>query len=256
MAEPTSFIYDLGRKIDIERVKKGNAVLKSPPGERNFLYARLDGLNVILFSNGKLRVTHLSGTRESLEKALPAAVPKIQKLVEDIAKAAGIKVDASEVIANGKAEEEGFAVPERTNLGGRAGLLALQAIAIHAPDKVLGEYQRERVAVQAGDTIGRTLARDAKNKDALAKAIVDFLKNEGIGIAEVGGGGDVVFIVRESAFAYGLPPVGKPLCGFIRGLIRGAYAAFFHSESVNVAETRCWGTGDVECEFCVKQLAV
>ncbi|MEM3030870.1 MAG: V4R domain-containing protein [Candidatus Micrarchaeia archaeon] len=254
MAEPTSFIYDLGEKVDIEKAKRGSALLKSPPGEKNFAYAKLDGLNAILFNNGKLRITHSDGTRKSLERALPAAIPKIQKLIEDAARAAGAKVDAGWVISNGKAEEEGFATPERTSLGNRAGLLALQAIAIHAPDKVLGEYQRERVAAQAGDTIGRTLAQGVKNKEALAKAVVDFLKEEGIGVAEVGGGKDVVFIVRESAFAYGLPPVGKPLCGFIRGLIRGAYAAFFRSESVNAVETRCWGTGDVECEFSVKQL--
>jgi len=257
MAEPTSFVYDLGSNIDIEKARRGSALLKSPPGERNFAYARLDALNAILFSNGKLRVAHSDGTRKSLERALPAAVPKIQKLIEDAARGAGLKVDVAEVISSGKAEAEGFEAPERSGLGSHVGVLALRAIAIHAPEKVLGEYQRERVVTQAGDMVGRALAQGAKNRGALAKAIADFLKKEGIGIAEASEGKDgVVLVVRESAFAYGLPPTGKPLCGFIRGLIRGAFAAFYHSESVDATETRCWGTGDIECEFVVRQLAV
>jgi len=258
MAAPTSFIYDLGREIDLDKARKAFSAFKSPPGEKNFAFARIDSLNAILFKNGKLRIAHSDGTKKSLEKALPTSIPKIQKLVEDVCKACGLKASAGEIISNGKAEEEPFQL-ERSSLGNSAGLLVLQATAVRAPEEVLGEYQRDRLSTQAGDTLGRSLADGAKDKKALAKSIAEFLKSQGVGVAEAFEGDKETvakFIVRESAFSYCLPPTGKPACGFIRGLIRGAFAAFFKNESVSVTETRCWATGDVECEFSVRQLSM
>lgn len=87
--------------------------------------------------------------------------------------------------------------------------------------------------------------------------VFTILKEEGLGLASLGKAeaektGRIpyaVFQVQQSAFAYGAAPDGSAHCHYTRGMLRGAYCSYLNQENVNVVESRCWGLGDVFCEF-------
>ncbi len=122
--------------------------------------------------------------------------------------------------------------------------------------KMFGDFQSERLAVQAGETIGRDLAA-GKDTKAVPKLLTDFITKSGLGSVKFEMPKEKVeryeplgiFRVAESAETYGLAKVEKPCCGILRGIIRGAFAGAYHQENISVKEIKCAALGEKECVF-------
>ena len=254
-----SYSYDFGKQLDLAKVK-GKLKMSSLDNDKNILFLFADPLFLILFKSGRLRVVHKERSVEALRKSLIVMNPRLRDIIQEIAKASGVKSDVDSIISSGDVEK-GSEPIERQGLNG-IGFSIFRELSIAAPEKVLGAYQRERISTQAGESIGRRLACAAKDRKDLESKLLEVIKSEGLGVPssipvdkseklrdEVQKP-DAIFRVLEST-SYGLVPEGKAMCDLIRGLIRGAYCAYLSRENVNVIETRCWGLGDVYCEFRV-----
>lgn len=143
---------------------------------------------------------------------------------------------------------------KRRKLGDRVAFTVPSALCAVA-GRMFGEFQSERLVVQAGENIGRSLAEGSDPK-GIAKRIMDFIREANLGSAEFEKGekkeryeGIGVFRVAESmeAFCPGKP--SKPACNMIRGLIRGAYSAVYRQENIAVRENKCIALGAEKCEF-------
>lgn len=122
--------------------------------------------------------------------------------------------------------------------------------------RMFGDFQSERLAAQVGEAMGAELASGVDAKEvpkAIAELIGEFRlgsvkfeipKEKGERFASLG-----IFRVAESAETYGLGKAEKPVCGLIRGIIRGALTTAYHQENISVRETRCAALGEKECEF-------
>jgi predicted hydrocarbon binding protein len=254
-----SYSYDFGKQLNLTKVKS-KLKMSSLDGDKNVLYIFVDPLFIMLFKNGRLRVVHKERNVESLRKSLIVMNPRLRDIIQNIAKASGIKVNVDSIISSGDVEN-GSEPLERQGLDG-IGFYLFRELSIAAPEKVLGPYQRERISTQAGETLGRRLASAAKDRKGLEAKLIDVIENEGLGVPSLipldkaeklrdeVQKPDAIYRVLQST-SYGLVPEGKAMCDLIRGLMRGAYCAYIGRENVNVVETRCWGLGDVYCEFRV-----
>lgn len=254
MVSVLSVTYSLGKAVDLKKARK--AGLQQLDGDGNLLYTTVGSLFVVLFADGRLRISSADRSEESLRRELPLRGMELKRIVAAIAKSAALKVDADDVFSKA-VDERDIALP-RTLAGDFVNASVTRAISA-ATDRIMGAYHRERLETQAGETAGRKFGSKAKSRKELEQAIVRMLKEEGLGITSLGKAEAektgrtpyAVFQVLQSAFAYGAVPDGSALCHYIRGLIRGAYCAYLSQENVNVVECRCWGLGDVFCEFRV-----
>jgi predicted hydrocarbon binding protein len=129
-----------------------------------------------------------------------------------------------------------------------------------AEERVLGGYHRQRISVQAGETLGRALAKSAKSRNELERGLISFIKSEGLGQASLevpeAMKGETkpysVISVKNSACVTG--DSDGPQCDLLKGLIRGAYCAYLNQENVNVTESRCLAQGAGPCEFRIHLL--
>ena len=260
MVEAVSYLYNIGKDINLSKLQKSDyfqTVNKDP----NFVFAKIDSVFMIVFKDGRIRLVHESVRLDKLERDLSSASVKLKELIEELGKKTGSNSNTASIITRGGRESYTLTEYHRPS-GDTVETSIVQQLGIFAPEKVLGEYQRDRILTQAGETIGRQIGK-VKDKKQLAQTVVKYIESSGLGVAEFFEPKDTkeknlfaVFRVYESAFSYGLPPIGKPLCNLTRGVIRGAYVSYFNQENVNVVETRCWGIGDVVCEFKVHLLNV
>ena len=248
-----SIDYSIGKTIDLRKLKRFGIKQE----DENFAFTRIGNLFFIIFKNGIVRVVHADRTMESLKKDLMMNAPLVKELISKIISASGIRRSVDEVMASGKESSE--VIIARPTLKGNIDIDVFREISIRAPEIILGEYQRERLSAQAGDVIGRKIGKGCKSKNELVKKIIEYMRKSGLGVAQTmkpkkeksGRTPYEIFVVKESAFSYGTVPVGKPVCEFIRALIRGAFCEYLNRENVSVSEVRCWGLGDVFCEFRV-----
>lgn len=260
MPKAISYALDLEREIPLSDVRKKVKLLDFIGDDKNFLYGELDSLKVFLFKNGLLRIVHKSAKLEALQKELPALGLKLSGLLGEIARAAKIRINPSKALSTAHVEDLGQSelVPPQ---GTKIGIATIREISA-AIERLLSEYHAERLAVQAGESLGRRLR--AKSKGELDSMLCRTIEKEGFGIAmtmspkveESGRKAYSQFEVHGSALSYAMPPKGRAVCHLIRALIRGAYCAYLNQENVNVIETKCWGLGDPLCEFRVYLLTM
>jgi predicted hydrocarbon binding protein len=257
-----SYIYDFGKQLDLAKIKT-KLKMNSLEGDKNLLFLFVDPLFLTLFKDGRLRIIHKDRDVNSLRKALTIIAPKLREIIQEIAKSSGVKKNVDSILADGDIEK----FPEALEVFGRprlstVGFLTFRELNLFSPEKVLGPYQRERIATQAGETIGRRLAKVVKDRKELETKLLDLIENESLGIPstlspekaekineEIQKPYSIIRVLESTS--YGIVPEGKPMCDLIKGLIRGAYCEYLGQENVNVVETRCWGLGDVYCEFRV-----
>lgn len=245
--------YNLGRRLDLKRLA-GIDYLRQEDPSTPMLSGSVGGMRIFLLEDGRLRVFVPGLGMEKLKEKLAASSFEIYSVVEDVRKALGLDISARDVMTGGKQESvDGEVMPRK--LGTDVPLSLLRRLFYSAYD-VLGEFSAERVGTQAGENHGRELARGLGSKEELLKKLAGHIEEKRLGRAEFRKPAEVkaatpeaVAIVYESAFSYGIPPVNKPVCNFLRGLFRGAFASFYNSENVSVHETKCWGLGDTHCEF-------
>jgi predicted hydrocarbon binding protein len=251
-----SYQYIIGKQLDFKALK-GIADLKPVEGS-HIMRAQYGDVTVLLFESGEMRAFVRGGELPQLKEALLPAGVKIMGLLQAI-KACGVKFDDQAVFAAGKPMAFDYTTPSgsRPTFDEVVHVDSLRE-SVYAPYALMPEFQLERNAVQGGENAGRKLAEGVKDKEALNRALIDCLRNWKLGAATVSTRHDVtgqssydvqVFRVLESAFAAGIPMVNRAMCHFLRGVIRGAYAAFLELENVEVKETHCWGLGDTYCEF-------
>ncbi|MBN3037009.1 MAG: hypothetical protein JW834_01045 [Candidatus Diapherotrites archaeon] len=257
-----AYTYDIGKPLNIKKLA-GLKYAELPQGTE-VLKAQFGEVTILVFPSGEMRAFSKGKTFEDLERGLMPASVRIIQLLEDIKKS-GVKLDPTKVIESGKRIQWSSAAPAgvRKTMESTVGLDILRQMT-YAPLDIMSEFQVERMLVQAGENIGRSLADGSlKSADKLSEAIVAYLKANKLCVSSFKKRKDpsknssydqFVFTMSESAFAAGIPPVGKPMCHFIRGLIRGAFAKFLELENVSVKETQCWGLGDTECEFVMTVL--
>jgi len=252
-----SFIFDIGKEIDIKKLTKSKRFIKIP-NDNNFVFSCVDDkLYFIVFKNGKVRITYPGGDLDSLKTRVSGSAAKIAALFKELSSQSGIKFNVQKVIASGKIEDSDDEFKCEQIGVESIPIVIFREISIFSPIKLFGEYNTERLHTFAGEKFGRFLKAESKEK--LEKEIKYFIESNNIGEVEIlkieedqfGKKPFSSFRVYKSKFVYGLPPTGKSECFFIQALARGAFAKYLQQENINVVETRCWRKGDVFCEFNV-----
>jgi len=109
------------------------------------------------------------------------------------------------------------------------------------PHKYMG-HGADAVAYMAGKDLGKYLNLSS------VEDVLDFCKNNGIGIGEVVSESPLQIRVDECITCSGLPEVGYPLCYFEGGFLSGCLENILN-KSVDLKEIKCAGLGDDFCMF-------
>lgn len=245
--------YNLGRQLDLKRLA-GIDYLRQEDPSIPLLSGSVGGMRIFLLEDGRLRVFAPGLGMGQLKEKLAASSFEVYSVVEDVRKALGLEISARDVMAGGKQENvDGEVMPRK--LGTDVPLGLLRRLFYSAYD-ILGEFSAERIGTQAGENHGRELGHGMASREELLEKLAKNIEEKRLGRVEFkkvkeskAVAPEAVAIVYESAFSYGIPPVNKPVCNFLRGMLRGAFASFYNSENVSVHETKCWGLGDTHCEF-------
>jgi len=260
-----SLSLSLEKKVDSKAVAKKVPELKLGPGG-GFLQAKVGKLLVIVFSNGRVRITLPGEELENLQKEVAANAIGLGKLLEAIRTGAGSSVDVGKALASGGHDlveyNEIKDIPYnelRPTFKDNVSAEVLNAVLLGA-NQILPGFQSERFLAQAGELIGRQAVRDSKPADAkaLQNLIAKVVEERALGkmkFEKPEAGVDYLIVVDECPSA-GAPVYGKALCTITRGIIRGAFSAFRRAENTAVHEVRCWGLGDADCAFEVRMLSV
>lgn len=257
-----SFIFDVGKEIDIKKLAKSKH-FSALPRENNFAFSRIDDkLYFIVFKDGRVRITYPDGDLDSLKVSLSESAVKIASLFKELSLKSGVKFDVQSVISKGKVEDCEHELHCEQVKSDSIPVSIFREINLFSLAKLFGEYNAERLHTFAGDKFGRMIS--ANNKNKVEEGIKKFIEDNNLGEVEIlkpekDDTGKVPyssFRVYKSKFVYGLPPTGKGECFFIQALIRGAFARYLKQENINVVETRCWRKGDVFCEFNVYLLNI
>jgi len=247
--------YDLGVALDMKK-------LSSVPGLKalgglDAMEARVGGLVMHIFKTGEMRAFVPGEKLEKLQTVLVASSVKIMEILAGIKKA-GYKLDEQAVLSAGHEMPFEYLAPDGVRPSFSGVSVDLLREVSYAPYDLAQQFQLERNSVQAGENAGRRIAASTGAKDvkALNKALASFMKDSGVGAAsfkeeEVERSTYPAQVMRleESAFAAGMPAVNAAYCHFVRGLLRGAYVAFYELENIDVKEENCWGLGDGFCQF-------
>jgi predicted hydrocarbon binding protein len=260
-----SLSFSLGKSFDPAELAKKVPELKPGPGGR-FLQAKVGRLLVILFPNGRARITVPGEDLSVLRREIAANAIGVGRVLEAARVAAGSDVDIGDALGG-----EGHDLVEyaeiaqipfaqlRPTVGERVSAEVIDALILGA-SQVLAEFQTDRFLSQAGELMGRQAVRGAKLADAkaLQELVTSLITGKGLGSArfEAGAQGVDHVVVVEECFCAGSPVYGRPLCATLRGVIRGAYSAFRRAENTAVHEVRCWGLGHTECAFEVRTLSI
>lgn len=249
-----SSTYSFGKRVNLTKAKK--AGLHQLDGDDNFLFTTLGRLFIIIFADGRIRISGVDKNEEAFRRELAYKWMELKALVSAIAKAAAMKVDVDSVLS--KQIDEKDVMLERCLVKDSVSASVVRRLSA-VTERIMGEYHKERLETQAGEIAGRAFGFKAKSKSELEQLLIKAIRDEGLGIVSLEKVDKektertpyAVFRVLQSAFAYGAPATGRALCNYIRGMIRGAYCSYINGENINVIESRCWGLGDVFCEFRV-----
>jgi predicted hydrocarbon binding protein len=252
--EASCYDFNTGQALDLDRLTSVKE-LKRVQGT-SLLAAQYGDLRVLVFPVGVVRAFVPGKDVNILKNTLIATGVKVVSLLGEIRKA-GYGFDESDVFSKGVQSSFDYATPQgvRPTLGADEHADLIREL-VFAPYDLGQAFQIERNAVQAGENIGRKIARSVKDQKQLFDSVFNYMKGHGIGVASVRAekdplsGGDMWLVrVDECVFAAGITPINVTVCHFVRGLVRGAIAAFMELENVEVKEERCWGIGDTYCEF-------
>ena len=257
-----SFVYDLKTKIDLKKLKS-LPYFNYAEGNQEVLETKVHDLKLKLLPNGKLIVFKPEADFQQLKDELVLNGVEIYSIIEDIKKKLNLKISAKDIISQGKREEIGFIDSNlRKKLGTQFSLDVTRYLFYSIYD-VSGDFQAERIATQAGETIARRIVKEKKptTKQELIKLIKNSLLQMKVGLVEEINPPtrtatlETVLRIKEEAFTVGVPPFNKKVANFSRGFIRGAFAEFKRMESITVNQTKGWEVGDSYTEFEVYSLA-
>lgn len=259
------YTYNLGSRIDLQKVAKKIPGLKWLDKEQTVLSSEMGQMRALVYGDGRMRLYMHEKSFEELREHLLTASAEIYALIEELRKVASVKRSSTDIIASGAQETvAGFDPGVRKTLGADVSVEALRLLVFSAYD-VSGDFQAERMATQAGETLGRSFVagREFKDAEQLLKGIVQYFDEHKFGklvaVAPADSSKsatkDATLRVYECAFSAGMPPVNKRVCNFERGFLRGAFAKWKNTETVAVKETKCWGMGDAFCEFDIYTLS-
>ncbi|MCK4327098.1 MAG: hypothetical protein KAW41_01340 [Candidatus Diapherotrites archaeon] len=226
-------------------------------GKLGLMEARLGDVVVQVFANGEMRAFAPGQELDKLQAALVASSVKIMEIIASIKKA-GYSIDEQAVMSAGQVMPFDYLAPEGVRPSFKGVSVDLLREVAYAPYEVAQQFQLERNEVQAGENAGRRIVKQTQPKDvkSLNKSLVLFMADSGVGVAsfkeekvEKSTYPAQILRLEESAFAAGMPVINAAYCHFVRGLLRGAYVAFYELENVDVKEENCWGRGDDYCQF-------
>jgi predicted hydrocarbon binding protein len=229
--------YHFDGKLNLEKIKKKFPTIYS---DKNLLLIKIGKLDFIVFKDGYLKIVHESRDENLLLKEMQSRITEINDFLNEIRKISKIG-EQPRII-----EDKEIELKRDINFEGEE---IVKEICKSA--ELVGEYQKERIETQAGESLGRKIK--VNNKKELVKEITEKIRDLKVGIPEVVDEKDTYFsiVVYQSIFSYGSKFTGKKSCNFIRGLIRGATCKFLNAENVNVVESKCFSAGDVYCKFDV-----
>lgn len=160
MPKAVSCALDLEYAIPLSEVKKKVKQFTFVGNDRNFLYGEINAAKVFLFKNGLLRIVHKSAKLEVLQRELPALGLKLSGLLSEIARAARIKLNPNIALSSMHVEDifQSALVPPQ---GEKVGITTIRELSA-AVERILSEYHAGRLAVQAGEMIGRHIQSNTK----------------------------------------------------------------------------------------------
>lgn len=251
------FTYNLGKELDLEKLAP---VLDFTYSKKtNVLSGKIGEINTYLLPDGRMRL-NLRADPDVLRKAITTASPEIQQIIRKIKEALNLKLDVDQIVASLYHEDvdEDILPALRPSFPSTAKVDISRGLYINSLEEA-GEYQTERIATRAGDKRGRAMVRRAspKKEQELLPMIKKYIESNKIASVEYkpskgeakAGIREAIVTLFECSSAVGLPCIGRALCHFERGFIRGTYCQFRGLENIAVNELKCWGLGDTYCEF-------
>lgn len=249
-----SIVFDLDKRLNLTDLVKKVKNLNFVEGS-NVLYSDIGELKIIVFPNGRIRLTKPDGTYGDLSALLGRYGFQLGKLLDQIREVSGSDMDVGAIL-NSQAQErptyESLSSNPyremRPNFSEKLSVGVLNGIILGSAE-VLSEFQQERFQTQAGELLGRQSVKsiDPKNEEECLEVVKRTIKENYLGIADIKKGGKEAgadFLVKISeCFCIGSPAYGKPICHIIRGIIRGSLCAFLRQENVSVREVKCWAKG-------------
>jgi len=253
--ETACYQYAFSKALDPKKLDKVGQLKRV--GKLGVWEAKYGDLVVHVFQSGEMRAFVPGEAAEKLQPVLLSGGVKLIELLQAIKKA-GHAVDEQEVLSSGQKMAFTYLSPEGIRPSFDGVSVDLLREVSFAPFEIAQAFQLERNFMQAGENAGRRLEKELapKNMKELNAALAGFLKGQGIGLASFTEAPEPrstypaqVMALEESAFAAGMPMINKPYCHFVRGLLRGAYVAFYELENIDVKEEECWGLGNDHCVF-------
>ena len=107
---------------------------------------------------------------------------------------------------------------------------------------------------ETGKNMGYAIFKKIYDEDInkFSQNIMDFWKDNGMGILEVDLSGDVIEVTNYDCFECELlPKTGTPSCYLDAGILEALYSSFFEL-NVDVTEVKCFTMGDNCCNFLVE----
>ncbi|MFQ5976486.1 MAG: V4R domain-containing protein [Candidatus Hydrothermarchaeales archaeon] len=267
MAEQ-AFMVDLGKEIDLEEASKKIDYI-SPPrrvGLFKAADATFDGTIVRLFENGWVRVvvkTELSALTEAMFKATESLV-YIRKVVTDLRIGLGLDLDSDRVMASIKPVTEKFDLHEilimdidsiRPTFKAVMNPLFFRILHLYTLEEYVGATTAVKILYSTGEDIGKVFAGiyATDTLESFMEELKKFLEKERVAKISVQSMDESKIVIKseESMTSAGIPTINKPVCHFERGFITGAIKEYL-GKNINSRETKCWGLGDLYCEFVLE----
>ncbi len=110
------------------------------------------------------------------------------------------------------------------------------------------------ILTETGKNMGYAIFKKIYDEDInkFSQNIMDFWKDNGMGILEVDLSGDVIEVTNYDCFECELlPKTGTPSCYLDAGILEALYSSFFELK-VDVTEVKCFTMGDNCCNFLVE----
>ncbi|MFQ6135666.1 MAG: V4R domain-containing protein [Candidatus Hydrothermarchaeales archaeon] len=267
MAEQ-AFIVDLGKNVDLDEASKKIDYISPPKmvGMFKAADANFDGTTVRIFENGWIRVmvrTELEAYVEAMFKATESLV-YIRKVVTDLRSELGMDLDSDRVLASIKPVSEKLNLHEilvmdvdsvRPTYKKDMNPIFYRMLHLYMLEEYIGAATAIKILYNTGEEVGKVFAgiyatdtlesfldelRNFLDREKVAKISVERMNED-----------EIVIKSEESMTSSGIPSINKPVCHFERGLITGAVKEFL-GKNIRSDETKCWGLGDLYCEFVLK----
>ena len=251
--EANSFLYYLGKPIDIKKVKLPG--IKQLP-HTNLLFGRFGKLGILIMPSGFIRTFSMEPSI-NVDEISGIAALKIQQIANELKKKFKLRIKPEEVALS--------KIKEELNLESLQKIIQARDIEVYrrfhlflklrlAVRELLGVFNSERVLSMVGLFLGRNIVKEnkPKNIDKLFLEISKFFKNEKLGIVKFEKLSPTKFDAKIEGCIYaGLPPINEPYCELERTILRGAFEEFIKSPNIAVSEYECWGLGQTNCRFSI-----